>query len=185
MIHVLNVQDRNRLKSSKGSGAGGTNVSLRDLLSPAFRNDAPAYPQTHKRGATNLYSEGSGGAVGPSQSMVVNDEVKTVISKEAKDNNESDNVQIYFHQNPNRSSGINSRSSVNATNAAHAHKQATKGIMLQADDSSRQVALNRVDRPTKLSGSKGKHHHNQSSGNYQQNKMLLMSSGEQISELHQ
>ena len=39
MIHVLNVQDKNRLKSSKGSGTAGTNVSLRDLLSPSFRND--------------------------------------------------------------------------------------------------------------------------------------------------
>ena len=80
MIHVLNVQDRNRLKSSKGSSGGGANVSLRDLLSPSFRNDAPSYPQTHKRGTTNLYSEG-GGSGGPSASMVTNgDEVKTVIS---------------------------------------------------------------------------------------------------------
>ena len=91
MIHVLNVQDRNRLKSSKGSGAGGTNVSLRDLLSPAFRGDAPPYPETNnKRGATNLYSEGSGGgAGGVTQSMVTNDDTRTVMSPDVNKDSSS------------------------------------------------------------------------------------------------
>ena len=90
MIHVLNVQDRNRLKSSKGSGAGGTNVSLRDLLSPAFRGDAPPYPETNKRGATNLYSEGSGGgAGGVTQSMVTNNDTRTVMSKDGNKDSSS------------------------------------------------------------------------------------------------
>lgn len=71
MIHVLNVQDRNRLKSSKVQGGAGANVSLRDLLSPSFRNEPAPISQTHKRGNTNLYSEGGALAAnsGPSSSL--------------------------------------------------------------------------------------------------------------------
>jgi len=43
-------QQRNRLKSSKGSGI--PNVSLRDLLSPSFMREMPDVPKT-----TNIYSE--------------------------------------------------------------------------------------------------------------------------------
>ena len=117
MIHVLNVQDKNRLKSSKGSGTAGTNVSLRDLLSPSFRNDQTFYqPDARTRGNTNIDSDG--GFNRASNSMVTaGDETKTVVSRgadcESVENQK--NMQIYFHKNPNRSSGVNSRSSVNAT----------------------------------------------------------------------
>ena len=117
MIHVLNVQDKNRLKSQKGSGNPGNNVSLRDLLSPTFRNDQPFNPpESRKRGNTNIDSDG-GGCNRDSNSMVTaTDEAKTVISRggDCDSVENQNNMQIYFHKNPNRSSGVNSRSSVNA-----------------------------------------------------------------------
>ena len=104
MIQVLNVhQDKNRLKSSKGSGVGGgPNVSLRDLLSPSYRNDqqpAAAYPLAAQQPAKKIRgsntnhldseeADGSGNRV--SNSMVADDHVgggagKTVMGRSGGD----------------------------------------------------------------------------------------------------